>query len=120
MKFPFSRTLSKAYNSAKDWLLSEDPIWDPDKVECYVDDEKEDCFIGKIEALGYKYDDGNDWYERTWSTDSGPKETIREVYQLLENGRWNKIMIGYGDRVFFEEPVDEVSHSRETHRHDVL
>ena len=93
----------------KDWLLSEDPKWDPDQVVCTVDDVEEDCFIGKIEALGYKYDDGNDWYERTWSTDSEPKETIREVFQQLESGKWNKLMIGYGDQIFYEEVVEDGS-----------
>ena len=70
---------------------------------------EEDCFIGKIEALGYKYDDGNDWYERTWSTDSEPKETIREVFQQLESGKWHKLMIGYGDQVFYEQDVEDGS-----------
>ena len=66
-----------------------------------------EIFIGKIEALGYKYDNGNDWYERTWSTDSEPKETIREVFQQLESGKWHKLMIGYGDQIFYEEDVNE-------------
>ena len=30
-----------------------------------------------------------------------------EIYQELENGSWKKLMIGYGDRVFFEEEVSE-------------
>ena len=117
MKLPFSKTLSKVSTSVKDWFVSEHPKWDPDD-NVVLDDL--DLFIQKIKSLGYKYDNGNDWWERTWSTDSEPKETIREVYQLLESGKWNKIMIGYGDRVFFEEPVQEVSHSYETHRHTVL
>ena len=66
-----------------------------------------EIFIGKIEALGYKYDDGNAWYERTWSTDSEPKESIREVFQQLESGKWHKLMIGYGDQIFYEEDVNE-------------
>ena len=91
------------------WFVSEDPKWDPDKVVCTVDDTEEDCFIGKIEALGYKYDTGNDWWQRTWSTDSEPKESIMEVFQQLESGRWNKLMIGDGDRVFYEEAVEDGS-----------
>lgn len=62
-------------------------------------------FIDVIESRGYKYDSGNDWYERTWSTNKG-SETIKEVYQQLENGSWKQLMIGYGDRVFYEESVD--------------
>ena len=95
----------KIYN----WFVSEDPKWNPDKVVCTVDDNEEDCFVGKIEALGYKYDDGNDWYQRTWSTESQPKETILEVFQQLESGKWNKLMIGYGDQVFYEQEVEDGS-----------
>jgi hypothetical protein len=95
----------KIYN----WFVSEDPKWNPDKVVCTVDDNEEDCFVGKIEALGYKYDDGNDWYQRTWSTESQPKETVLEVFQQLESGKWNKLMIGYGDQVFYEQEVEDGS-----------
>jgi len=97
------------WKSIKEWFVSDHPKWDPDDVVCTVDDVEEDCFVGKIESLGYKYDDGNDWYERTWSTDSEPKERIREVYQQLESGKWNKIMIGYGDQIFYEEVVEDGS-----------
>ena len=90
-------------------VASSDPALDPDKVICTIDGKEEDCFIGKIEGLGYQYDHGNDWYERTWSTDSEPKETIREVFQQLESGKWNKLMIGYGDQIFYEEVVEDGS-----------
>ena len=93
------------WKSIKEWFVSDHPKWDPDNVVCTVDDVEEDCFIGKIQELGYKYDSGNDWYERTWSTNKG-SETIKEVYQQLENGSWKQLMIGYGDRVFYEESVD--------------
>ncbi len=97
------------WKSIKEWFVSDHPKWDPDNVVCTVDDEEEDCFIGKIQELGYQYDTGNDWYERTWSTDSEPKETIREVFQQLESGKWNKLMIGYGDQIFYEEVVEDGS-----------
>jgi len=87
-----------------DWLWSSDPKWDPDKVICTVDDVEVDCFADRLESEGYTYDNGNDWYERTWTTNEG-KESIREIYQQLDNGEWNKLMIGYGDQVFFEEKV---------------
>ena len=97
------------WKSIKEWFVSDHPKWDPDNVVCTVDDEEEDCFIGKIQELGYQYDTGNDWYERTWSTDSEPKETIREVFQQLESGKLNKLMIGYGDQIFYEEVVEDGS-----------
>ena len=68
--------------------------------------EKEEMFLSDIKGQGYSYDTGNEWYERKWTTNKG-KESILEVYQKLESGEWNKLMIGYGDRVFFEEKVDK-------------
>jgi hypothetical protein len=67
-----------------------------------IEDEK--FFVEELGDKGYTYDSGNEWYARKWTTNNG-KESILEVYQKLENGEWNKLMIGYGDRVFFEENV---------------
>ena len=78
--------------------------FNPEKVHCYVEGNEVDCFTDNLESQGYRYDSGNDWWERTWSTNKG-KESIREVYQQLENGNWNQLMIGYGDRVFYQEIV---------------
>ena len=69
-----------------------------------IPEEQEDPLILVLKSKGYVYDSGNDWWERIWTTNEG-KETIREVYQQLENGDWNKLMIGYGDRIFYEEKV---------------
>tara|TARA_B100001996_G_scaffold328754_1_gene276131 strand:+ start:688 stop:993 length:306 start_codon:yes stop_codon:yes gene_type:complete len=68
--------------------------------------EKKESFLKNLSDLGYAYDDGNDWYQRKWITNEG-KESILEVFQPLETGEWKKLMIGYGDRVFFEEQVSE-------------
>ena len=67
--------------------------------------EREETFLSGLSEKGYEYDRGNEWWKRTWTTNEG-KESILEVYQKLENGEWNKLMIGYGDRVFYEEKVD--------------
>ena len=104
-----------AWWNVNEWLVSSDPKWDPDKVTCTIDDvevDMKECdgidpFIQKIESQGYKYDAGNGWWSRTWTTESTPKESIEEVYQQLENGGWNQLMIGYGDRIFYEEKVDK-------------
>ena len=104
-----------AWWNVNEWLYSKDPKWDPDKVTCTIDDEEVDMkecdgidpFIESIEAKGYKYDSGNGWWSRTWTTESEPKESIEEVYQQLESGGWNQLMIGYGDRVFYEERVSD-------------
>ena len=104
-----------AWWNVNEWLVSSDPKWDPDKVTCTIDDvevDMKECdgidpFVQKIESQGYKYDAGNGWWSRTWTTESTPKESIEEVYQQLENGGWNQLMIGYGDRIFYEEKVDK-------------
>jgi hypothetical protein len=67
-----------------------------------IEDEK--FFVEGLGDKGYAYDTDNEWYARKWTTNNG-EESILEVYQKLENGEWNKLMIGYGDRVFFEENV---------------
>ena len=48
--------------------------------------EQEESFLGEIRGKGYEYDRGNEWWERTWTTNQG-KESIREVFQKLENGK---------------------------------
>ena len=61
-------------------------------------------FIEGIKEEGYTYNDIRDWYERTWTTNEG-KESIIEAFKQDDEG-WKKVMIGYGDRVFYEERVN--------------
>ena len=68
--------------------------------------EKKQFFLLDLKEKGYMYNLGNEWWERKWTTNQG-KESIREVYQELENGKWKQLMIGYGDHVFFEENVSK-------------
>ena len=68
--------------------------------------EKKEFFLLDLKEKGYMYNLGNEWWERKWTTNQG-KESIREVYQELENGEWKQLMIGYGDHVFFEENVSK-------------
>ena len=79
--------------------------FNPEKVHCYVDGEEVDCFIDRLEIEGYRYDSGNEWWQRIWSTNNG-KESIKEIYQPLESGNWKQLMIGYGDNIFYEETVN--------------
>ena len=64
-----------------------------------------DPILSKMEDDGYSYDSDNEWWVRTWTTNQG-KESIREIYQKLESGKWNKLMIGYGDNIFYEQIID--------------
>ena len=61
-------------------------------------------FIEGIKEEGYTYNDFRDCYERTWTTNEG-KESIIEAFKQDDEG-WKKVMIGYGDRVFYEERVN--------------
>ena len=83
--------------------------------KCFVDEEhnrkmeeyeKKQFFLRRIAEEGYTYDNDNEWWQRKGTTNND-KESILEIYQELENGSWKKLMIGYGDRVFFEEEVSE-------------
>ena len=64
-----------------------------------------DTILSKMEDDGYSYDSDNEWWVRTWTTNQG-KESIREIYQKLESGKWNKLMIGYGDNIFYEQIIE--------------
>ena len=64
-----------------------------------------DPILSKMEDDGYSYDSDNEWWVRTWTTNQG-KESIREIYQKLESGKWNKLMIGYGDNIFYDQIIE--------------
>lgn len=63
-----------------------------------------------LDTQGYTWDEEKKWYSRTWTTNGG-QETILEVYQKKDDN-WKQLMIGYGDRVFYEEPVPHVYSER--------
>ena len=72
----------------------------------------DDPFIDELVSKGYTFDIANSWYRRRWTTNQGA-ESIEEVYQMLEHGEeksWKHLMIGYGNKIFYEEPVEKVSH----------
>ena len=71
----------------------------------------DDPFIDELLSKGYTFDIANSWYRRRWTTNQGA-ESIEEVYQMLEHGEeksWKHLMIGYGNKIFYEEPVEKVS-----------
>ena len=65
--------------------------------------DPEVTFLAKLETKGYTFDEDKNWYVRTWTTNKGA-ESILEVYQKTD-GQWKQLMIGYGDRIFYEENV---------------
>ena len=78
--------------------------WEPDKVECSVDDVPVECLSFELMDRGFHFNVEEDWWERTWTTNEG-KESIIEEFKQDDEG-WKKVMIGYGDRVFYEERVN--------------
>ena len=64
-----------------------------------------DPILSKMEDDGYSYDSDNEWCVLNLTTNQG-KESIREIYQKLESGKWNKLMIGYGDNIFYEQIIE--------------
>tara|TARA_R100000742_G_C4173296_1_gene10840 strand:+ start:197 stop:469 length:273 start_codon:yes stop_codon:yes gene_type:complete len=73
----------------------------------YESDTKDesDLISNKMKSEGYSYDRDNEWWVRIWTTNRG-RDKIKEIYQQLESGKWNKIMIGYGDNVFYQQMID--------------
>ena len=88
--------IKKWWQSFKEWFVS----------LTRVETEPVPSFTDGLTDKGYVYNDVRDWWERTWSTNEG-QETILEVYKEEPAGEWKQLMIGYGDRVFYEEKVDE-------------
>ena len=89
-------TIKKWWQSFKEWFVS----------LTRVETEPVPSFTDGLTDKGYVYNDVRDWWERTWSTNEG-KETIIEAYKEDSSGEWKQLMIGYGDRVFYEEKVDD-------------
>tara|TARA_B100000287_G_C20043183_1_gene547322 strand:- start:112 stop:333 length:222 start_codon:yes stop_codon:yes gene_type:complete len=69
---------------------------------------KEDIeFIANLIDRGFNYDKLNDEYVRKWSTETGPQESILEIYKKQwDTNEWKQLMVGYGDNVFYEEVVE--------------
>ena len=91
-------TIKKVLTNIVNFILN---VFSPPKPE------EEDPLISQLKERGYTYDGEKEWWVRTWTTNQG-KESIREIYQKLESGKWNKLMIGYGDHIFYEENVGTV------------
>tara|TARA_B100000287_G_C20635220_1_gene781369 strand:+ start:1349 stop:1570 length:222 start_codon:yes stop_codon:yes gene_type:complete len=69
--------------------------------------EEEIDFIQSILEKGFHYDRLNDEYVRKWSTETGPKESILEIYKKQwDTNEWKQLMVGYGDYVFYEESIN--------------
>ena len=69
---------------------------------------KEDIeFIADLIDRGFNYDKLNDEYVRKWSTETGPQESILEIYKKQwDTNEWKQLLVGYGDNVFYEEVVE--------------
>ena len=96
-----------AWWNVNEWLYSRDSKWDPDKVVCEVDGEPTECFTFGLEEKGFRYNEAQEWWQRTWTTPV-PKgiETCLEVYkQDKESKEWTSIMYGNSGEIFYEQKV---------------
>ena len=73
-----------------------------------MEPDEEIEFIQSIMDKGFHYDKVNDEYVRKWATETGPKESILEIYKKQwDTNQWKQLMVGYGDYVFYEETVND-------------
>ena len=108
--------LDNFYKAIMNWFGSSDPKWDPDQVQCSVDEDPVDCFTFQLEEKGFHYDETEEWWERTWyaKTKAG-EETSKEVYkQEYPSGKWVSKMYGEDGQLFFEQTVGTRTDGYET------
>ena len=106
------------------WLVSDDPKWDPDKdtnknITCTVDDEKVDIsycdgipgnvpktFTQSLERKGFTFNSNNNRWSRTWTakTRDGEERTL-EVYEKKENGEWISLMYGNEGHIYYQNSL---------------
>ena len=59
-----------------------------------------------LKAKGYEYDDDQEWWARTWSTNGGA-EKVQQVAAFMGQGEWRQLMIGDGGEIFYEKRMNE-------------
>tara|TARA_B100000287_G_scaffold216093_1_gene203880 strand:- start:8354 stop:8659 length:306 start_codon:yes stop_codon:yes gene_type:complete len=79
--------------------------WEPDKVECSVDDVPVECLSFELMDRGFHFNVEEDWWERTWmvATKTGC-ETSKEVYKK-QSDHWKTMMFGNTGALFYESTI---------------
>ena len=95
------------YKNIINFFYNKDANEQMDRINAEVEEEFNisDPFLIKLKDDGYQWSSIKQWWWRKWETTSTPKESIIEAFKEDDNGEWKQLMIGYGDRVFYEEKV---------------
>tara|TARA_B100000287_G_scaffold650_1_gene657 strand:+ start:256 stop:594 length:339 start_codon:yes stop_codon:yes gene_type:complete len=102
------------------WLVSDDPKWDPDNnITCEIDGEEvdvEECdgpvgyvpptFTKSLERRGFTFNSNNNRWSRTWTakTRDGEERTL-EVYEKKEDGEWISLMYGNEGDIYYQNSL---------------
>ena len=73
-----------------------------------IEEEKEPTFTEKLTAKGFRYNETQNWWQRTWTTPLPEGvESCLEVYKKKEDNTWDAIMYGSSGDIFYEHNVGE-------------
>ena len=65
-------------------------------------------FTEKLTSKGFRYNETQDWWQRTWTTPLPEGvENCLEVYKKKEDNTWDAIMYGSSGDIFYEHNVGE-------------
>ena len=69
-------------------------------------EEKEPNFTESLSAKGFRYNETQNWYQRTWTTPLPEGvESCLEVYKKNEDDTWDAIMYGSSGDIFYEHNI---------------
>ena len=69
-------------------------------------EEKEPTFTESLSAKGFRYNETQNWYQRTWTTPlQEGVESCLEVYKKNEDDTWDAIMYGSSGDIFYEHNI---------------
>ena len=70
-------------------------------------EEPEVSFVEKLELKGFKFNEEQKWYQRTWTTPLPVGiASCLEVYREDPEGEWTAIMYGGDGGIFYEHKVN--------------
>ena len=69
-------------------------------------EQKEPTFTQSLSAKGFRYNETQNWYQRTWTTPLPEGvESCLEVYKKNEDDTWDAIMYGSSGDIFYEHNI---------------
>ena len=69
-------------------------------------EEKEPTFTESLSAKGFRYNETQNWYQRTWTTPlQEGVESCLEVYKKNEDDTWDAIMYGSSGDILYKHKI---------------